>query len=151
LKRTVLLSLVCLVSLHTFEATAKPGRRAFAQARINVRRLTGTYRNRTGEFKVQGLGVNRLRVQFNGTYAYKLGRELMANTGTADGMARLKGNVANFVPPDTQGCSISLSFVGNKLVVGQTGSDSNCGFGHNVTTDGTYIKRSSRPPKFDEQ
>ena len=120
-------------------------------AQIKVRRLTGTYRSRTGEFKVQGLGVNRLHVQFNGTYEYRLGRELMANTGTADAMARLNGNVANFVLPDTQGCSISLAFAGNKLVAKQTGSDSDCGFGHNVTADGTYIKRSSRPPKFDEQ
>ncbi|MDT4969734.1 MAG: hypothetical protein QOJ64_4471 [Acidobacteriota bacterium] len=147
MKNALFLLIACFLFVQVAEAKKLPS----AAQQTKVKRLTGTYRSRTGEFKVQGLGVNRLHVQFNGTYEYKLGRELMANTGTADAMVQLKGNVANFVPPDTHGCSISLTFVGNKLVVRQTGSDSDCGFGHNVTADGTYIKRSSRPPKFDEQ
>jgi hypothetical protein len=66
-------------------------------------------------------------------------------------MATLKYNVATFAPADTQGCSITLTFTGQKLIVKQTGSDADCGFGHNVTADGTYTKRSSRSPKFDSQ
>jgi hypothetical protein len=116
-----------------------------------ARNLTGTYRNRQSEFKIQALGVNRLHIRFDGSYQYKVRGELMANTGTADGMATLNGNTATFVPSDTQGCSISLTFTGPKLVVKQAGSDADCGFGHNVTADGTYIKRSSRTPKFEER
>jgi hypothetical protein len=90
-------------------------------------------------------------VQFDGTYEYRVNGEMTANTGTADGMATLKGDAAVFVPADTQGCSIELQFVRNKLIVKQTGSDADCGFGHNVTADGTYIKRSGRAPKFEDR
>ena len=90
-------------------------------------------------------------MQFNGTYQYKVNGQMTANTGTADGMATLKYNVAMFTPTDTQGCSIMLTFAGAKLIVKQTGSDADCGFGHNVTADGTYIKRSSQSPQFETQ
>ena len=124
-----------------------------AQARVpqKSRNVTGTYRNRWSEFKIQALGVNRLHVRFDGTYQYKVNGEMTANLGTGEGMTKLNGNVAIFVPQGTTSCSISLTFVGQKLIAKQTGSDADCGFGHNVTADGTYIKRSSRPPKFDTQ
>lgn len=150
MKKTLLLSLICLVCFQVVEAKKSPELAASSLAQVKAKRFTGTYRSRSGEFKIQALGVNRLHVQFNGTYEYKVNRELMANTGTADGMTRLNGNVAMFVPPETQGCSIRLKFFGNKLIVKQTGSDSDCGFGHNVVADGTYIKRSNRPPNFDQ-
>ena len=151
MKRFLLLSLICLVSYQFAEAKTKPPRAASVKVPQRAKNLTGTYRNRWSEFKIQALGVNRLHVQFNGSYQYKVRGELMANTGTADGMVKLDGNTATFVPPETQGCSISLQFTGQKLIVKQTGSDADCGFGHNVTADGTYIKRSSRPPKFETQ
>ena len=150
MRKALLLSIICLMCFHPVEAKNRV-QSTSKYAQIKVKRLTGTYRNRSSEFKVQGLGINRLHIQFNGTYEYKVGRELMANTGTADGMTRLNGNVAIFVPAETQGCSISLTFTGNKLIVKQTGSDADCGFGHNVMADGIYIKRSNRPPKFEEQ
>jgi hypothetical protein len=146
-----LLSLICLVSSQFTEAKKRWPPPSASGAQLKARSLTGTYRNRFGEFKIQALGVNRLHVHFDGTYPYKVNGELTANTGTGDGMTTLKGNVAIFVPQDTQGCSISLMFVGQKLIVKQTGSDADCGFGHNVAADGTYLKRSSRPPKFEER
>ena len=42
-------------------------------------------------------------------------------------------------------CQITLKFTGGKLVVTQTGI---CGFGHNVSAEGTYQKVSSKKPKF---
>jgi len=150
-KKLLLLSLFCLVPYQFADAKIWSARTASNKVPQKARRLTGTYRNRRGEFKIQALGVNRLHVQFNGTYEYRVNRELMANTGTADGMVTLNGNTATFVPPDTQGCSISLTFTGQKLIARQTGADADCGFGQNVTADGTYIKRSSRPPKFEER
>ena len=146
MRKLFLLSLICLVSFQIAEAKKRPA--PSNEAKIKVRSLTGTYRSRSGEFKIQGLGVNRLHVRFDGTYAYKVNNELTANTGTGEGMTTLHDNVAIFVPQDTQGCSISLTFMGQKLIAKQTGSDADCGFGHNVTADGTYIKRSSRAPKF---
>jgi len=151
LRKSLLLLSICLISIQL--VAAKTGRQSHARAKVpqKTARLTGTYRNRSSEFKIQALGVNRLHVQFNGTYQYKVNGQMTANTGTADGMATVKYNVATFTPTDTQGCSIMLTFAGQKLIAKQTGSDADCGFGHNVTADGTYTKRSSRPPKFDNQ
>lgn len=149
MRKLFLLLLTIIISCQ-FVAAKKRSPSALVKTQVNVKSLTGTYRNRWGEFKIQGLGVNRLHVQFNGTYPYKANGEMTANTGTGEGMTTLKGNLAIFVPQDTKGCSISLTFVGQKLIVKQSGSDFDCGFGHNVTADGTYLKRSSRPPKFAE-
>ncbi|HKC63422.1 MAG TPA: hypothetical protein VKB86_07285 [Pyrinomonadaceae bacterium] len=148
MKKLLLLSLICLVSFQLANAKTKPSHSVSTKVPQKTARLTGTYRNRWSEFKVQALGVNRLHVRFDGSYQYKVRGELTANTGTGDGIVTLKDNAATFVPEGTQGCSINLKFEGNKLIVKQTGSDADCGFGHNVTADGTYIKRSSRPPKF---
>ncbi len=40
-------------------------------------------------------------------------------------------------------CSISMHFYRDKLEVKQTGNDSDCGFGHNVTANGTFQRISS--------
>jgi len=151
MRNFILLSIICLVSFQLVAAKTRSQSHARAKVPQKTARLTGTYRNRSSEFKIQALGVNRLHVQFNGSYQYKVNGQLTANTGTANGMATVKYNVATFTPTDTQGCSIMLTFSGQKLIAKQTGSDADCGFGHNVMADGTYLKRSSRPPKFDNQ
>src|ERR1051326_7024360 len=140
MRKFLLLSVICLVSFQLASAKTRTTPSARAKVPQKARGLTGTYRNRWSEFKIQALGVNRLHVQFNGTYPYKANGEMTANTGTGDAMTTLKGNVAIFVPQGTTACSITLTFVGQKLIVKQTGSDADCGFGHNVTADGTYIK-----------
>jgi hypothetical protein len=150
-RKLPLLLLIGLISSQLVSAKSKPLHTASAKVPQKTKSLTGTYRNRWSEFKIQALGVNRLHVRFDGTYQYKVNGEMTANTGTGDGMTKLNGNVAIFVPQGTTACSISLTFVGQKLIVKQTGSDADCGFGHNVMADGTYIKRSNRPPKFDNQ
>jgi hypothetical protein len=74
-----------------------------------------------------------------------------ANVGTAEGEATLAGDSAEFRPEGTQDCVITLKFAGRRLVVRQRGTDSECGFGANVSAAGTYLKRSSRPPKFEQR
>lgn len=100
---------------------------------------------------VLALGGNRLRVEFLGVYEFRLpDGERMAHTGTASGIVTLAGDTATFMPEDFERCRITLRFSGRRLIVNQTGMDSDCGFGHNVYASGTYIKRSSRPPRFEE-
>lgn len=41
-------------------------------------------------------------------------------------------------------CRISLKFSTDKLEVTQTGDDFDCGFGHNVTANGTFQRVSSK-------
>lgn len=115
-----------------------------------AREVNGTYRDRSSgsEFRILALGNNRLRVEFDGVYRYKSPRGMTANFGTAAGEATIEGNVAEFVPKDTEGCRITLKFLPGRLVVTQQGADHECGFGQNVSADGTYAKRSGARPKF---
>jgi hypothetical protein len=76
---------------------------------------------------------------------------MMANTGGTDGaMARLVGNSADLKLKDFPNCKIQLTFKGDELLVKQSSTDVDCGFGANVVADGTYHKISSAPPKFGE-
>jgi hypothetical protein len=143
--------LLSLVSAQFASAQQRPAHRGATGAQVRAASLTGTYSNSSSEFKVKALGGNKLRVRFDGTFAYKVRGELTANMGTGEGVVTLEGNTAEFVPQDTQGCSINLKFVGRKLVVKQKGTDADCGFGHRVYASGTYTKRSNRPPNFESQ
>ena len=79
-------------------------------------------------------------------YEYKTPQGPMANEGEGSGIATIEGDTAIFKPEGSEEeCQITLKFTGSKLVVTQTGI---CGFGHNVSAEGTYKKVSSKKPKF---
>ena len=63
--------------------------------------------------------------------------------------ATIDGNIATFKPEDTETCEITLVFLPGKLRVEQSGSDADCGFGHNVYSTGVYKKVRSGKPKFE--
>ena len=70
----------------------------------------------------------------------------MAHTGEGSGIATIEGDTVIFRPEGAEEeCQLPLKFIGSKLVVTQTGI---CGFGHNVSAEGTYKKVSSKKPKF---
>lgn len=154
MNRQIGASLLCLLLLcagQTAQAQGTASRAAAQRAQVNPRALTGTYRSGRSEWLVQSLGGNRLRVQFSGVYAYRMpSGEWTSNVGEAAGIVTLNGNTAVFVPEGFDDCRITLRFAGRRLIVNQTGMDAYCGFGHNVYASGTYIKRSSRPPRFAE-
>jgi hypothetical protein len=115
---------------------------AFAAQRIvTAADVNGTWQSKTGEFKVWALGRQRLQVEFSGTYE----SQGTANTGEAHGIARIEGDTALFEPRGLGRCRITMKFVRAKLVVDQDGA---CGFGLNVTADGTYTKKNRRKPHF---
>jgi hypothetical protein len=63
------------------------------------------------------------------------------------GIATIEGDTAIFKPEGAEEeCQIMLRFTGAKLVVRQPGI---CGFGRNVTAEGTYKRVSSTKPKFE--
>lgn len=118
---------------------------------VTASQANGTYRSRNNEIKILALGKNKLKVQFDLTYEYRNQYGRTANTGVASGEARIENNVAVFAPTEFGQCKITLTFLSNnKVKVAQEGSDADCGFGHNVTADGTYTKIKSGKPKFDE-
>ena len=112
---------------------------------VTATQVNGVYRFYRSEFRILALGDNRLRVQFDGVYVNIV---KSVNTGYAAGEATIDGNVATFIPEDTQGCKITTTFLPGKLVVKQDGDDATCGFGHNVYATGTYRKIRSGKPKF---
>ena len=113
---------------------------------VTAAQANGIYRDQGSEFRILALGGNKLKVRFEGQYMTRAG---YPNMGYAMGEATIDGNIASFVPPDTRLCEIVLVFLKNKLKVMQSGSDSDCGFGHNVLATGTYRKVKSGKPKFE--
>ena len=80
---------------------------------VTATQVTGVYRFYRSEFRILALGHNKLKVQFDGVYVNIV---KSVNTGYAEGEATIKGNVAIFIPEDTQGCQITLTFLPRKLV-----------------------------------
>ena len=119
-----------------------------AQKIVTAAQVNGTWRYKSNTLKVWALGQQKLKVEFLGTYEYKAAGELMANTGSGSGVARIEGDTAIFRPEDAdEECKIIMRFTEGKLIVEQEGG---CGFGHNVTASGTYRKTSRSKPKFGE-
>ena len=113
---------------------------------VTAAQANGVYRYYDNEFRILALGHNKLKVQFDGIY-HTLAKSV--NMGSASGEATIDGNVATFIPEDSQGCKITMTFLPGKLVVKQEGEDFSCGFGHNVNAAGTYKKIKSGKPKFE--
>ena len=121
--------------------------RADRNKSVTAAQVNGTWKTKSGEFKIRALGQQRLQIEFSGTYEYKTPQGPSANEGEGSGIATLEGDPAIFKPEGAEDeCRITLKFTGGKLVVTQTGI---CGFGHNVTAEGTYKKVSAKKPKFE--
>jgi len=130
----------------TFAQTPSQAKPAQNPKVVTAAQVNGVYRYYKSEFRVLALGHNKLKVQFDGIY---MTLAKSPNMGYAVGEATIEGNVATFIPPDTQGCKITMTFLPGKLVVKQDGSDADCGFGHNVNATGSYRKIRSGKPKFE--
>jgi len=133
----------------------------FAQrAAVSGAEVTGSFRSyfkgigkgSYNEILIQALGGNKLKVEMNLTYPYKANREVLANVGEATGEALIKGDTAVFVPDyakeNDNSCRITLRFIKPGTLVVTTEHNLDCGFGFNVTADGTYRKTSAAKPKF---
>ena len=133
-----------LITLILCNSAFSQGTRIVTGAEAN-----GTYRSGRNEIKILALGHNKLRVQMHLTYEFKSQAGPMANVGEAFGEATIENDTAVFHPPDTQDCTITIKFLqGNKIKVTEDRTI-NCGFGLNVSSEGTYRKIKSGKPKFD--
>lgn len=116
---------------------------------VTAAQANGTYRYRDNEIKILALGHNKLRIQMELTYVYKSSYGPMANTGEAAGEATIENDTAVFRPPDTQNCTITIKFLPENKIQVTENETINCGFGHNVSSEGTYRKIRAGKPKFD--
>lgn len=113
--------------------------------------FSGKYKGSYDEVKIASVGKGKLRVSFELTYPHIDGTGAMsANVGEADGTAIIEGDTAIYSSDEFGQCRITIKFVKpGTIKITQTGADTDCGFGHNVTADGTYKKTSGAKPKFD--
>ena len=83
-------------------------------------------------------------------YPYEFAGGLNIHDGRASGEAVIQGDTAVFTAYDKELCKIRLEFTrpGTLDVTMESGSGIGCGFGLNVSADGTYKKISGAEPKF---
>jgi hypothetical protein len=124
---------------------------AYAQGKIvTAAQANGTYRSGSNEIRILALGHNKLRIQMDLAWEHKTSEGPMANVGESHGEATIENNVATFRPEGTEDCAITIKFLpGNKIKVSEDNM-LNCGWGFNVSADGTYRRIRRGKPKFDE-
>jgi len=142
-------AVVCLMTF-SFDAYAQKPRASVSAAEVNGSyRMSfgGKFKRQSNDIKILALGHSRLRISMDLVFPYTLkDGELMVNMGGLDGEATLKGDTAIY---RSGKCEITIRFVKpGTIKVSQEGTDADCGFGHNVMSDGTYRKVSSKRPKF---
>ena len=116
---------------------------------VTAKQVNGTWKFRDNEFKIWAMGEQKLRIEFFGAWEHDSVAGRTANTGEGAGIAKIEGDTAIFKPEGAEDeCQITLKFAAGKLVVTQEGI---CGFGHNVSGEGTYKRVSSAKPKFDDE
>lgn len=147
--------ILLLVVVHAVAADVFAQRNAVSGAEVTGTfrsYFKGKYRGSYNEILIQALGRNKLKIQMELVYPYEVNGELSANVGTASGEAVITGDTAVFVPEysreENQECKITLRFTKPGTLIVSTEHNLGCGFGLNVSADGTYRKTSSAKPKF---
>lgn len=132
----------------------------FAQrASVSGKEVTGTFRYQfTGKYKgslseilIQALGGGKVKLGFDLIYPYTMNNgELMANVGQSVVEAKITGDKAVYFSNENDGkCEIIIHFVKPGVIkVIQEQDGAGCGFGMNVSAQGTYKKLSSTKPDF---
>jgi len=157
LKIAIFISLAYLMCCSTV-AVGQSARDAVSGAEVTGTfrmNFQGKYKDLANELKIQALGRGKLRIAFDLVYPYTLRNgEITVNMGSLDDEASITGDTAIYESDEfsrSDKCVIKIKFVKPGVVkVEQSAADFACGFGHNVTADGTYRKVSGKKPKFDD-
>src|SRR5712691_7336390 len=103
--------------------------------------MSGVYSDGSSELRLQALSPNKLKIEFKSDWTiagYYSNSGYRPNTGDAVGEATIEGNVARFISGDTKKCTITLTFLTNRIEVTHEGLAADCGYTHNVVATGTY-------------
>jgi len=129
-------------AIYTVEAQSPP--------KAAVKNVTGHYRLTKEEFRnrldVQQLAGGKIKFHLLALWVSYSNPDNIHN-GELQGIATLEKGVAIY---DQDGCKIKIEFFPKRVRVTQL-DDAGCGFGANVTADGTYRKLDSKRPKLDLQ
>jgi hypothetical protein len=144
-----------IVMLFAVGASAQTARKSVSGAEVTgtfSRSFTGKFKGSTSQIKILALGKGKLKIFFDLLYPFIDGSgEMSANMGQVTGEAAIAGDTAIYSTEEYGECKITIKFVRpGTIKVTQEGGSSGCGFGHNVTAEGTYKKTSSARPKFEE-
>ncbi len=137
-------------------AVAQTSRKSVSAAEVNgtfKMNFNGKFRKFSNEIKILALGGGKIRVAMDLVYPYTVRNgEQSVNMGSLDSEALIAGDTAIYDSDEFGACKITIKFIRpGTTKVTQYGSDSNCGFGHNVFATGTYTKISSKTPTFESQ
>ena len=160
-KRIMSKSLFLILGVFAFTAfgpvaaNAQARRKSVPAAEVNGtfrHSFTGKYRGSSSEVRIWAQGGGKLHIAMDLIYPYTMQNgELMANVGELDGKASITGDTAVYESAEFGTCKITIKFVRPGMIkVAEEETGGGCGFGHNVTADGTYVKISSKKPKFGE-
>lgn len=152
----LILTVFAVTAFCSVAANAQVGRKSVSAAEVNGtfrHSFGGKYKGSSSEIKVFALGGGKLHIGMDLIYPYTMQNgELMANIGELDGKATITGDTAVYESEEQGKCRITIKFVKpGTIKVSQDGEDFSCGFGHNVSSDGTYVKVSSKKPKFEKR
>ena len=114
--------------------------------------LTGTWER--GDFEKGGGLLFLIDDPGGTTFQLQLWRGAPTyNMGWLKGQLKVKDAKASFVSREGEWtCRIDFVFSGASATLRQVeGSDAECGFGHAVYADGTYVRKSRRKPVFQKR
>ena len=142
-----------LILTSTF-AGAQASRKSVSAAEVNgtfKMSFSGKYRGLSNEIKILALGGGKLRVAMDLVYPYTMRNgEISVNMGTLDAEASISGDTSVYESSEFGPCRITIKFLRpGRIKVVQDGTDADCGFGHNVFSQGNYRKVSGKKPNFD--
>ena len=155
MRKRIFFVLFAFVALMSFSLSADAqSRKSVSASEVNGTfrmNFKGRFRDQANEIKILALGGGKIRVAMDLLYPYTLSDGARtAHLGALDGEAAISGDVATYESNEFGNCKITIKFVkAGTIKVTQDGSDAECGFGHNVTANGTYRKVSGKKPEFE--
>jgi len=77
---------------------------------VTAAQVNGTWKTKSGEFRIWALVQQRLQIEFSGVYEYKTPQGPSANEGEGSGIATIEGDTAIFKPEGAEEeCRITLN------------------------------------------
>jgi hypothetical protein len=151
---TVKTVFIVLVLVLCSSAAASAQRKSVGGAEVTGtfnKYFAGKFKGSSSEIKIRALGKGKIRIAFDLVYPFVDGSgEMSANLGQLQGEADINGDTAVYSGDEFGPCKITIKFL-RPGTIRVTQEDGNCGFGHNVTADGTYKKTNGKKPSFEDR
>jgi hypothetical protein len=108
---------------------------------ITADQVSGVYRDGASELTLLALDHHKLKIVFKIDWTvagYYSNSGYHPNTGDNVGEATIEGNAVRFISGDTKKCTITLTFLTNRIDVTHEGLAADCSYKHSVVANGTY-------------